>query len=121
MLTMMASTGSAPAGEHGQEFQVSADEAADGDPVLRVHGEVDVYTSPALRDELYRIIDGGAKQVTLDLGGMDFIDSSGLGVLVGALKRVRERDGDLQLRSLQPSTRKVLEITGLTQVFAITD
>jgi anti-sigma B factor antagonist len=119
-MTTMASTGSAPAGEHGEEFQLSADESADG-AVLRIQGEVDVYTSPALRDELYRIIDGGAKRVTLDLGGMDFIDSSGLGVLVGALKRVRERDGDVELRSLQPSTRKVLEITGLTQVFTITD
>lgn len=116
----MASTGSAPAGEHGQEFQLSADESAEG-AVLRIQGEVDVYTSPALRDELYRIIDGGAKRVTLDLGSMDFIDSSGLGVLVGALKRVRERDGDVELRSLQPSTRKVLEITGLTQVFTISD
>jgi anti-sigma B factor antagonist len=52
---------------------------------------------------------------------MDFIDSSGLGVFVGALKRIRERSGDLELRGLQPSTRKVLEITGLTQVFTIAD
>ena len=116
----MAGTGSAPAGEHGEEFQLSADESADG-TVLRVQGEVDVYTSPALRDELYRLVDGGAKRVTLDFSGMDFIDSSGLGVLVGALKRIRERDGDLELRSLQPSARKVLEITGLTQVFTISD
>lgn len=104
----------------GGDFEVAVDEGPDG-PLLRVRGEVDVYTSPALRDELYRLIDGGATNVTLDLADMDFIDSSGLGVFVGALKRIRERDGDLRLRSLQPSTRKVLEITGLTQVFTISD
>ena len=109
-----------PTADAGGDFEVAVDESPDG-PVLRVRGEVDVYTSPALRDELYRLIDGGATHVALDLAEMDFIDSSGLGVFVGALKRIRERDGDLELRSLQPSTRKVLEITGLTQVFTISD
>ena len=116
----MAGTAGASAGEHGEDFHVSSDDTPEG-PVLRVQGEVDVYTSPTLRDELYRLIDGGATRVTLDLTGMDFIDSSGLGVFVGALKRIRERDGDLELRGLQPSTRKVLEITGLTQVFTVSD
>lgn len=113
-------TGPAPAGEHGEDFRLSTDESPDG-PVLRVQGEVDVYTSPALRDELYRLIDAGATRVAIDLSDMDFIDSSGLGVFVGALKRIRERSGDLELRAIQPSTRKVLEITGLTQVFTIAD
>jgi anti-sigma B factor antagonist len=113
-------TGTPSAGEHGDDFNVSTDESADG-PVLRIEGEVDVYTSPALRDELYRLIDTGAKRVVIDLADMDFIDSSGLGVFVGALKRIRERSGDLELRAMQPSTRKVLEITGLTQVFTISD
>jgi anti-sigma B factor antagonist len=111
---------SASPGEHGEDFRLSTEEGADG-PVLRVEGEVDVYTSPALRDELYRIIEGGAERVVVDLAAMDFIDSSGLGVLVGALKRIRERSGDLELRSMQPPARKVLEITGLTQVFTIVD
>ena len=113
-------TGAVSPGEPGDDFKVSTDESADG-PVLRVHGEVDVYTSPALRDELYRLIDGGAQRLMVDLSEMDFIDSSGLGVLVGALKRIRERSGDLELRSMQPSARKVLEITGLTQVFTVVD
>lgn len=114
------SQGGSSAGEHGDDFRLSTDDGADG-PRLRVQGEVDVYTSPALRDELYRLIDGGATHVVVDLTDMDFIDSSGLGVFVGALKRIRERSGELELRGLQPSTRKVLEITGLTQVFTIGD
>jgi anti-sigma B factor antagonist len=112
-------TNAGSASEPGN-FRVSTDEGDDG-TVLRVVGEVDVYTSPALRDELYRLIDTGAPRVTLDLSGMEFIDSSGLGVFVGALKRVRERSSELELRGVQPSTRKVLEITGLVQVFTIAD
>jgi anti-sigma B factor antagonist len=90
-----------------------------GSPELVIRGEVDVSTSAALREELYRLIDGGARRVVIDCGEMDFIDSSGLGVLVGALKRVREKDGELVVRSLNPSARKVFEITGLTKLFTI--
>ncbi len=88
-------------------------------PELAIRGEVDVSTSAALRDELYGIVDGGARRVVVDCSEMDFIDSSGLGVLVGALKRVREKDGELVLKSLNPSARKVFEITGLTKLFTI--
>lgn len=88
-------------------------------PVLAIRGEVDVSTSAALRDELYGIVDTGARRVVVDCSEMDFIDSSGLGVLVGALKRVREKDGEIVLRSLNPSARKVFEITGLTKLFTI--
>lgn len=88
-------------------------------PELAIRGEVDVSTSAALREELYGIVDSGARRVVVDCSEMDFIDSSGLGVLVGALKRVREKDGELVLRSLNPSARKVFEITGLTKLFTI--
>jgi anti-sigma B factor antagonist len=88
-------------------------------PELAIRGEVDVSTSAALREELYRLIDAGATRVVIDCAEMDFIDSSGLGVLVGALKRLREKDGELVLRNLNPSARKVFEITGLTKLFTI--
>ncbi|MBV8949723.1 MAG: STAS domain-containing protein [Actinobacteria bacterium] len=88
-------------------------------PELAIRGEVDVSTSAGLRDELYRLIDGGATRVVIDCSEMDFIDSSGLGVLVGALKRMREKDGEVVLRALNPSARKVFEITGLTKLFTI--
>jgi anti-sigma B factor antagonist len=100
------------------QLDLSLRDGADG-PVLSVKGEVDVYTVPALRDALYRLIDGGASRITVDVAGMDFIDSSGLGVFVGALKRQREQAGELVLRGLQPAARKVFEITGLTQIFEI--
>ncbi len=113
----MSDTESTPG---ARELGLSTEETNDG-PVLHVRGEVDVYTSPSLRDELYRLIDAGATRVVLDLQELDFIDSSGLGVLVGALKRVREQSGDLELRHVQPGTRKILDITGLTQVLTIAE
>ena len=99
-------------------LQLSTEQSDDG-PVLSVRGEVDVYTCPALREELYRLIETGAPRVVIDLGSMDFIDSSGLGVFVGALKRIREQSGELELRNLPPPARKVFDITGLTRVFTI--
>jgi anti-sigma B factor antagonist len=88
---------------------------------LRVSGEIDVASSPALRAKIGELIDQGAEQIVLELQDMTFIDSSGLGVLVGALKRLRELDRrDLVLSGLQGPPRRVFEITGLTQLFSIT-
>jgi anti-sigma B factor antagonist len=112
----MGSTGSdLPAGE---DFRVSVKDDA-GQSTVVVEGEVDVATAPALRDELYRLIERGSSTIVVDLAGMDFIDSTGLGVFVGALKRAREGGGAIELRGLQPSARKVFDITGLSSAFTI--
>ena len=104
----------------GEDFRISVREG-DGAPTVVVQGEVDVATAPALRDELYRLIERGANRVVVDLAGMDFIDSTGLGVFVGALKRARESGGGIELRGLKPPARKVFEITGLNSAFTIAD
>ena len=82
--------------------------------VVQVCGELDLSTAPRLREELARLADEGALDVTVDLAGLHFIDSSGLQALVAGLKLLREQGGDLGLRSPRPRTLKVLEITGLT-------
>jgi anti-sigma B factor antagonist len=83
-------------------------------PVLTATGEIDVATSPRLRTELTNLIVGGAQDITLRFAGVTFVDSSGLGVLVGAYKRLREeRDGQIRVVGAQQSVRKVFEITGL--------
>jgi anti-sigma B factor antagonist len=93
---------------------------ADGEWVVTVNGEVDVASSPQLRTELISLIDRDAQSIVLDLGEMSFIDSSGLGVLVGALKRLREHNGRaIVLRGMQDPVRRVFEITGLTELFTI--
>ena len=87
--------------------------------VLAVSGEVDVATAPRLRERLVDLVSEGNHRVVVDLENVDFLDSTGLGVLVGALKRVRTHDGDLALVCTQPRILKVFEITGLTKVFSI--
>jgi anti-sigma B factor antagonist len=103
----------------GAELLVSAID--DTSAILSITGEVDVANSPELREALYSLIDQGITNVIVDASGMDFIDSSGLGVLVSALKHIRERSGDLIVRSLQPATTRVFEVTGLMKVFTIPD
>ena len=93
----------------------------DGHSVLAVSGEVDVATVPRLREQLHSLVASGNTRIVVDLDGVDFLDSSGLGVLVGALKRVRANDGDLSLVCTQPRIRKVFEVTGLTKVFSLYD
>ena len=90
-----------------------------GREVVMVKGEIDVATSPALREELYATIDRGARTLVVDLSQLGFIDSSGLGVLVATLKHIRERDGELILSGLDHPAMRVFEITGLTELFTI--
>ena len=87
--------------------------------VLKVAGEVDAYTAPMLRE---RIRDLGAKDVVhlvADLSAVDFLDSTGLGALVGGLKRLREVGGSLALVITAPRILRLFQITGLTKVLAI--
>jgi len=92
-----------------------------GTTVLSVRGEVDVYTAPRLREKLVELVSEGRYNLVGDLEAVDFLDSTGLGVLVGGLKRLRSHDGDLSLVCTQHRILKVFEITGLTKVFAIHD
>jgi anti-sigma B factor antagonist len=114
----VAAAGSTPLSGAPSEFRVSVSEASDS-VVVAVSGELDVASAPALRQELYRVIDQHANKVVVDLAEMEFIDSTGLGVLVGALKRVKEQGGALELRALSPSARRVFDITGLSKAFTI--
>ncbi len=93
----------------------------DGWAVLAVGGEVDVATAPRLREKLIELVNSGQHRIVVDLGAVEFLDSTGLGVLVGALKRVRTHDGDLALVCTEARILKVFEITGLTKVFSICD
>jgi anti-sigma B factor antagonist len=87
--------------------------------VLEVGGEVDVYTAPRLRERLIELVDAGATSVVVDLGRVDFLDSTGLGVLVGALKRLRAAGGGLVLVCDKEPLLKIFRITALDQVFPL--
>jgi anti-sigma B factor antagonist len=92
-----------------------------GHTVLEVGGEVDVYTAPKLRERLAELIDAGAGKVVVDLDGVDFLDSTGLGVLVGALKRLRAAGGTFGLVCAKEPLLKIFRITALDQVFPLFD
>jgi anti-sigma B factor antagonist len=93
----------------------------DGHAVVDVKGEIDVYTAPKLREKLIELVSDGSYNVIVNLEGVDFLDSTGLGVLVGALKRVKAHDGSLSLVCTQDKILKIFKITGLTKVFPIHD
>jgi anti-sigma B factor antagonist len=87
--------------------------------VVTVGGEIDVYTAPKLREQLIDLVSSGNYHLVVDMESVDFLDSTGLGVLVGGLKRVRAHDGSLRLVCTQERILKIFRITGLTKVFPI--
>ncbi len=87
--------------------------------VITVSGEVDLATSPDLDVAIIAAIDSGTSSVAIDLTGVSFMDSSGLGVIVRGLKRCREADIDLDLVITNERVLKVFGITGLDQVIPI--
>lgn len=87
--------------------------------VVKLDGEVDVYTAPRLKSRLIDLVDQGKYNIVVNLEGVDFMDSSGLGVLVGGLKRVRSHEGTISLVCTQENILKIFRITGLVKVFPI--
>ena len=93
--------------------------AKDGIEVIDVQGEIDIYTAPRLRELLINLVSKGSYQLVVNLDKVGFLDSTGLGVLVGGLRRVRAHDGSLDLVCTQQRILKIFRITGLTEVFGI--
>lgn len=91
----------------------------DGTTVVAVGGEIDVYTAPRLRERIADLVAGGHYNLVIDLGAVEFLDSTGLGVLVGGLKKVRAHDGSMRLVCAQERLLKIFRITGLAKVFDI--
>jgi anti-sigma B factor antagonist len=106
-------------GSQSMDLGLDVDDSRWPYTVLAVKGEVDVCTAPRLREKLVELASTGHQRVVVDLDGVDFLDSTGLGVLVGGLKRLRSHGGELALVCTHGSILKVFEITGLTKVFSI--
>lgn len=92
----------------------------DGDcNVVELGGEIDVYTSPKVKDAISDLIDRGIYNLVINLENVRYIDSTGLGVLIGGLKRVREHGGSVNLVCTNPQIKKIFDITGLVKIFGI--
>lgn len=87
--------------------------------ILALGGDIDVATAVTVRDALDRVIAAGHHNVVMDLNDVRFLDSTGLGVMVGRLKAVRDLGGDMHLVCTSPRIARVMSITGLDEVFSL--
>jgi len=87
--------------------------------LIRVAGEIDVYSAPQLREAILGLIGTGVSHVIADLRGVDFLDSTGLGAIVGGHKRLRTNDGSLVLAASPDRIVRLFRITGLDRAFSL--
>lgn len=103
------------------DIKVNVREAQGQTYVVDLNGEIDVYTSPKVKDVIGDLIDKGHYNLVINLEKVRYIDSTGLGVLIGGLKRVREHGGTVNLVCTNPQIKKIFDITGLVKIFGIYD
>ena len=84
-------------------------------------GELDVVGAPDLRQAVVKVVADGCRGLILDISDLDFVDSFGIGAVVGALKRLRQRGGELALVCPSPRIRRVFEICDLDRIIAFHD
>jgi anti-sigma B factor antagonist len=101
------------------DIQISTVDFGDGIIRVAVAGEVDLYTAPALKRALRDAVDQGGRRILVDLSQATFIDSTTLGVLIGALKRIRPLGGELVIVCRNPNIRKIFAITLLDRIFEV--
>jgi anti-sigma B factor antagonist len=102
-------------------FRIEEERPAPGVTLLVVHGDADLHAAPELRDRLGAAVDAGDSGIVVDLTQTSFLDSTALGVLLGAVKRLRGGDGRIQLVVSRPELRRIFEITLLDQVMPLAE
>ena len=98
-------------------FSLSSRAVDGGVVVLDLQGEVDAFTAPKLKQEMVSQIERGAARIAVDLADVTYLDSTGLGVLIGGLKRTRDKGGDLVLVCPNSRISRIFDITGLSRIF----
>lgn len=86
---------------------------------VKICGEVDIYTAQKFKENLYKIVDSSKTDIVIDCSGLNYIDSTGLGIFVGALKKTKLTDRTIFLENLKDNIRKLFVITGLDKLFII--
>lgn len=86
---------------------------------IYISGEVDIYTSQRLKETLYGIMDSNKKDLKIDCKELNYIDSTGLGIFVGTLKKAKQYGKNVYISNLKDNIRKLFIITGLDKVFVI--
>lgn len=101
------------------DFAITSEIVAAGLGLVSLGGEVDIYTAPRLKEGLAELLDAGVTGIVVDLADVTFIDSTALGVLIGGVRRLHERDGRMALVVATRPVERVLTLTGLDRVFTI--
>jgi anti-sigma B factor antagonist len=101
------------------DFSIETEQVGNARHVIALTGEVDLYTAPELKTQMLEVIANGSTDVVVDFTNTTFIDSTTLGVLVGGVKRLREKGGRLSIVCSDRNITKIFEITGLDRVFTI--
>jgi len=86
---------------------------------VELKGDVDIYTSQTLKEKLYGIIDNEKLDLKIDCKGLNYIDSTGLGIFVGTLKKAKQYEKKIVITNLRDNIKKLFIITGLDKVFVI--
>ena len=86
---------------------------------LDLEGEVDVYTAPVLRQAIVDQVEAGVKHLVINLSRVEYLDSTGLGILIGGVKRLKEQGGSLKLAGPSARITRIFEITGLNKIFDV--
>ena len=105
--------------EDKPQFRVEYEATSDDVGIVILEGEIDIYSAPQFKEVLLNGIEGGARRVIVDLSDVTFIDSTALGVLVSGAKRVRPRNGNLDIVCTDENIIRIFEITGLDRIFGI--
>lgn len=88
---------------------------------IAVTGELDAYTAPSLQEAMTEALEGGAAWLVVDLGTAEYIDSVGLGILIGGVKRAGAREGDLAVACPRANVRRVFEVSGTMDLLNVRD
>ena len=86
---------------------------------ISLDGEIDIYNAPEFKERLHQLIQRQSGNFVLDCRGLNYIYSTGLGVLISALRRVKEYGGEIKIQNLKPYLKKIFVITGLDKIFTI--
>jgi len=87
--------------------------------VVKVKGEIDIYTAAEFKKQINAAIEEVTGGLHIDCSELQYMDSTGLGVLIGALKRMKEQGRNIYLENLRPNVRKLFAITGLDKIFIL--
>ena len=102
-------------------MEVQISETEQGIPLVQIIGEIDLHTCPELRAALQGLIEAGKYHLVLDMGGVPYVDSAALGVLVDTQRRVKEKEGEIYLARITPFVLRAFEITRLIRIFRVAE